>query len=191
MSAIDYREASLSDASAIGRLHVDSWRETYAGILPDQLLDGLSAEARSAMWSSVLEEPAGSRQTAVFVAETRGEIVGFGACGGQRDETLRDRGFAAEIGAVYVRKSHQGAGIGRCLMGRMAGKLLEQGRRTASLWVLQDNVSARNFYETMGGSVVGERVGAQAGATLREVAYGWSDLAALRDTSRDHSKLRR
>ena len=179
MGGISCREGKLSDAWAIGRLHVDSWRETYAGLLPDELLDSLSVEARSAMWSSVLGEPDGSRQTAVFVAESGGEIVGFGACGGQRDEGLRNRGFIAEIGALYVRKSNQGAGIGRCLMGHLARKLLEQGRAAASLWVLRENISARRFYERMGGTRVGERVGEQGGATLYEVAYGWSDLAIV------------
>lgn len=177
---INYREAGLSDARAIGRLHVDSWRETYTGILPEQLLDSLSAAARSAMWSSVLAGPVRSRRTAVFVAESRGRIVGFGACGDQRDETLRDRGFDAEIGAIYVPKAHQGGGVGRSLMARMAGKLLDQGRTAASLWVLRENVSARQFYVRMGGAHLGARVGEQAGATVHEVAYGWSDLATLR-----------
>ena len=89
MPTVDYREATTDDASAIGALHVASWRETYAGLLPQDMLDRLSAESRAAMWATVLDAPANPNGTRVYVAESAGEIVGFGACGGQR----RDRGL--------------------------------------------------------------------------------------------------
>ena len=177
MDAISYRQADADDAPAIGAMHVASWRETYARLLPDELLNGLSTEARSAMWSATLSDP--NSGTAVFLAESGGAIVGFGACGGQRDEALRDQGFDGEIGAVYVLKSHQRAGLGRALMSLIARKLLDQGRSAACLWVLRENTSARRFYERLGGTVLGERVDEQSGIALREVAYGWSDLTSL------------
>ena len=33
------RPDDVSDAVAIARVHVDSWRTTYAGIVPDDYLD--------------------------------------------------------------------------------------------------------------------------------------------------------
>ena len=42
---VDYRLATTEDSSAIGALHVVSWRETYAGLLPQDMLDRLSAES--------------------------------------------------------------------------------------------------------------------------------------------------
>jgi ribosomal protein S18 acetylase RimI-like enzyme len=176
--AIGFREAKPADAAALGELHVASWRESYAGLLPDDLLKGLSPDERSTMWSAVLGDPA-STGTTVIVAESGGEIVAFGACAGQRDEALKRKGFDAEIGAIYVLRSHQRAGVGHSLMSLMARKLLEGGRRGASLWVLRTNVPARAFYEGLGGVVVGARTSEEAGATLAEVAYGWSDLSAL------------
>lgn len=179
MGAISFREAKPSDAAVLGALHVASWRETYAGLLPDPLLDGLSAEARSAMWGGILNDPAAVGGTAIFVAESEGEIVGFGACGRQRDEALKGQGFDGEVGAIYVRRSHQRAGVGQSLMSLMSRRLLDQGRRGAALWVLRENVSARTFYERLGGAVIGERSDEHAGAVLAEVAYGWSDLSPL------------
>lgn len=179
MDAISFREAKPGDAAALGALHVASWRETYAGLLPSQLLDGLSAEARSAMWSAVLDDPATWGGTAVFVAESEGRMVGFGACGDQRDEALRKQGFDGEIGAIYVLQSHQRAGVGSALMSLMAQNLLDQGRTAATLWVLRENVSARSFYERLGGAPAGEREDEQPGVMVTELAYGWSDLSAL------------
>ncbi len=36
------RDATDDDMPAIGRLHVDSWRITYIGLLPRAFLDGLT-----------------------------------------------------------------------------------------------------------------------------------------------------
>jgi GNAT superfamily N-acetyltransferase len=179
MDAISFRQAKSSDAAAIGALHVASWHQTYAGLLPDQLLDGLSAEARSAMWRAILDDPAAHGGAAVFVAESEGGIVGFGACGDQRDEALRARGYGAEFGAIYVLQSHQHAGAGRALMCLMAQHLLDQGRTGAALWVLRENAPARAFYERRGGALAGEKAEEQAGVMLTEVAYAWSDLSSL------------
>lgn len=174
-----FREAVAPDADDIGTLHVASWRETYRGILPDKVLDGLPVEERSAMWRALLTGSGGWDGTRIFIAEKGSEIVGFAACGDQRHEGLRQRGFDAEIGAIYVLKSEQGAGVGKGLMRLMASFLLSQGRKAASLWVLRENVLARTFYEHLGGTLTGEKTEELSGATVVEVAYGWSDLGSL------------
>jgi ribosomal protein S18 acetylase RimI-like enzyme len=179
MSAIGFRQAVAEDSAALGALHLASWRETYAGILPEPLLAALSADERAAMWRAVLENPGLFGGGTIFVAEAEHGIVGFGACGAQRDAGLNAQGFDGEIGAVYVLEAHQGAGVGASLMRLMAARLLDQGRTAASLWVLSDNRPARAFYERLGGVPVGEKREEQAGAVLTEVAYGWSDLAGL------------
>jgi len=157
-------------------VHVSSWREAYAGILPTALLDGLSAHARAAMWRGVMNDPGGM---ALFVAENEGRIVGFGACGVQRDASLKAQGYDGEVGAIYVLRAHQRVGLGRALMTMMAERLREQGMRGATLWVLRENALARSFYERLGGAAIGERTEEQEGVTLSEIAYGWRDLSRL------------
>lgn len=179
MDSMCFRHADFDDANSIGALHVASWRETYRGMLPDELLDGLSAESRSEMWRSVLSGPVNWDGTSVFVAENRCGIHGFGACGVQRDENLRKQGFDAEIGAIYVLQAQQSAGVGTRLMHLMARSLRGAGRKAAILWVLRDNFHARGFYERLGGTLIGERIEDFSGAALVEVAYGWSNLVSL------------
>ena len=36
------RRATRDDASAIGRVHVETWQSAYAGLLPDAMLAGMS-----------------------------------------------------------------------------------------------------------------------------------------------------
>jgi GNAT superfamily N-acetyltransferase len=176
---IGFRRAVASDAEAIAALHVASWRETYADLLPAHVLSALSVESRAAMWRGVLENPDAFGATTVFVAESRGDMVGFAWCGAQRDDGLKERGFGGEFGAIYVLGAQQGAGIGRTLMRMMARTLLDQGYSAASLWVLRENLPARAFYEKLGGAAVAEKVEEQAGVAMAERAYGWSDLPSL------------
>lgn len=167
------RRAVPADAAAIGALHVASWRETYAGLVPNRMLAALSVEARTAMWNGVLDDPSGG--TAVFVTEDAGRIVGFGACGGQRDDALLAAGFSGEIGAIYVLGTHQGRGLGRSIMAATAQLLTDRGQSALSLWVLRGNAPARAFYARLGGEMVGEKTD----EGLVEVAYGWRDLSRL------------
>lgn len=176
MPTVDYRLAAAEDAPAIGALHVTSWHETYAGLLPQEMLDGLSVESRAAMWTTVLNATASLNGIRVYVAERAGEIVGFGACGGQRDDGMRERGF---IGAIYILRSQQGAGVGRSLMGLMARDLVARPMPSASLWVLRENERARRFYEGLGGTIIAEKEVTEGDTILHEVAYGWLGLSHL------------
>ena len=179
MDAIRFRAAIPGDGPALGAVHVASWLETYTGILPDELLANLSVDARVAMWAGVLGDLKANTGMTVYVAEDRERLVGFGACGKQRDEALAGLGFSGEIGAIYILRSHQHLGLGRSMMSLMAQALLEADRRAATLWVLRENLIARSFYERLGGRVVGEQKEERPDAILVEVAYGWDDLSVL------------
>lgn len=179
MIAPTLREAVPADAVALGDVHVASWRETYAGLLPDAMLALLSVEARVAMWASVLGDPSASGTVSVIVAEAEDRIVGFGACGRQRDAALAGQGFDGEIGAIYLLRAYQGTGAGRALMGELARALTGAGQSAVSLWVLRENAQARGFYEALGGEVLDERVDDGPDGAIVEVAYGWRDLSRL------------
>ncbi len=165
------RPATADDAFAVATLHVAAWRETYRGIVPDAMLDGLSVDSRADMWRRAADR--------VTLAETADGLAGFVAVAPQRDETLRDAGYGGEVLALYVLQRSQRQGIGRRLMAAAASAIMRAGREGAALWVLSANARARAFYEGLGGLAVGERTEVEAGATLTEVAYGWRNLDAL------------
>ncbi len=173
------RRATMGDVCNLGAVHVASWKETYAGILPEDMLAGLSIEARSAMWARILDDPSAFGRTAVYVAEDGTGIIGLSACGQQRDHRLRERGFDAEISAIYVLRSQQRRGIGRALMREMALDLRYREFDAAALWVLRENTTARDFYRKLGGEMVAEREDKRENATLVEIAYGWRELWRL------------
>lgn len=171
------RRATLADARAIAEVHVAAWRETYVGIVPEALLAALSTETRETIWRRILADPSAFSTEAVLVAEQADVLVGFGACGRQRDVGLAANGFGGEIGSIYLLQAAQGRRLGLALMRRMFAELRLLGLDSAALWVLTSNRSARRFYERLGGKVVGEREDARGEATLHETAYGWHGLS--------------
>lgn len=179
MADVTLRKATQADAAALGALHVASWHETYTGVIPDEMLAELSVDARTAMWSKILGAPDEFGRAAVFVAEDNGRVIGFGACGQQREDALTDKGFSGEFGAIYVLRSHQRRGVGRSIIAAMSNELSAAGHTAACLWVLRQNAPARAFYEKLGGIVVAEKVDERPNATLVEDAYGWRDLSSL------------
>jgi hypothetical protein len=77
------RQATLSDAAAIGSVHVDRWRTTYKGILADDDLANLTYDRRESLWREVLSRPIG--HSLVYVAvDTPDHIVGFASGGPER-----------------------------------------------------------------------------------------------------------
>lgn len=166
------RPATADDAAAIAHVHVESWRSTYRGLMPDAVLDGLSVERRTAFWRSVMER---AKNQFVFVTEDEGRIVGF-VNGGLEQEA--DPHYTGELYALYLLKDYQGYGYGKALFEETVRTFLERGHTAMLLWVLSTNPS-RGFYGAMGGRYLKIKPIEIGGATLEEVAYAWDDLPNL------------
>ena len=168
------RPAQIDDALAMARVHVDTWRTSYVGIVPDEHLTNLSYERSQARWIEHLSNPQG--ETHAFVAEAQlGQIVAI-ASGGPLREAWDN--LDGELYVLYVLKSFQGMGYGKLLVRRIAQELANKGYHSLVIWVLKDNPACR-FYEKLGGKRVGEKVVEVGGKELTDVGYGWSDLAVF------------
>ena len=168
--AVRVRAADLADAAAIARVHVDSWRTTYRGIVPDAFLAGLSSERRTEVWTGILRDS--SAQSCVYVAaDSQGTVVGFASGGPER---AGDALYTGEVYALYLLASVQRRGIGRALFLATVARLAEAGRCAVLVWVAAANPACR-FYEALGGRRVGTRQEAIGGVMLDEIAYGWTD----------------
>jgi ribosomal protein S18 acetylase RimI-like enzyme len=124
-------------------VHVATWRDAYAGLLPDDLLDGLDVDDRAERWRGRLAAlPDG---LFVFVVELDAEVRGFVSGG-----PSRDGGAGGEVYAIYVDPGSQDQGAGRQLLHAAVDCLTRAGFTEARLWVLADNHPARGFYESQG-----------------------------------------
>ena len=182
---IQIRAAIPEDATSMARVHVDSWRSTYAGIVSAEYLSSLSYRNREAAWKQLLTSDRPG--TSYFVAETGGDdIVGFGSGGPEREG---DRIYRGELYAIYILEEYQRMGLGCRLFSSVTQRLLTDGFSSMLLWVLEDNHPACRFYESLGGERVGRKTIAIGGADLVEVSYGWREVTDLVNLHGEAGKL--
>ena len=141
------RPATPEDAQAIAQVHVAAWKVGYRGIVPDAVLDALSAEERATRWDGYLTDPGNEIRT--IVAEDEEGVVGFvSVLGVARDEDVPPG--TAEIPALYVHPARWRRGAGRALMEVAFAALVAAGAHEVSLWVLEDNERGRAFHSVAG-----------------------------------------
>jgi GNAT superfamily N-acetyltransferase len=170
------RTATPHDADSISRVHTDSWRATYRGIVPDAYLANLNAEGSSIRWRERLN--AGR----VLVAEQDGEVVGF-VSGGPIREPLG--GYDAELYAIYLLPHAQNKGIGTALFNELAKRLDDEGLQSMAVWVLEANAGG-HFYVRSGAVRVTSKQIEIGGALLPVTAYGWPSLKNIIVSQRGH-----
>ena len=174
------RRATVADAAAVGRIHVETWQAAYAGVLPADYLASLNQVRRAAWWADEIRRPSEAGRILVGEDDQAG-VVGFGSWGGARRVPpawqAASSARAGEVYTLYVEPDFQNRGIGRALLAALFARLCEEGAGRALLWVLAANPS-RFFYEAVGGRRIGALEERFAGREVEELAYGWDDLAA-------------
>jgi ribosomal protein S18 acetylase RimI-like enzyme len=172
---VTIRQATAADAPGIARVHVDTWRSTYQGIVPQAFLDSLDLDARAKQW----EEWLGREGVHVFVAEDAGTICGFISGGILRDGVdVAAQNYDSEIYALYVLAASQGRGAGRELMRALGHRLVQEGFVRPVVWALEENPWC-GFYERLGGRRVAQKTIEIGGAELSDIAYGWEEIGLL------------
>jgi GNAT superfamily N-acetyltransferase len=165
------RPAVVSDAQGLARVHIESWRTTYKGIVSDDYLANMSLESRIQNWQRYLGEFASNNYT--YVAEDEeGQIVGFVRGGPEREG---DEFYKGELYALYLLQAYQGRGLGKRLALALIKCLAENGLYSMLVRVLTANPACR-FYEALGGQYVRSVEIEIGGRKLAESIYGWQDI---------------
>ncbi|GAA2979162.1 ribosomal protein S18 acetylase RimI-like enzyme [Microbacterium terrae] len=132
------RPPVLQDAAAIADLHVSTWREAYAHLLPDDFFSEEYVAGRHRMWNHVLTDA--REDMTVRIVESDGAIIGFAwvgpGIGLDGEEPPRER----QLYAIYVSAAHYGTGAGQALLDETLGD------GPAMLWVAKENPRASAFY---------------------------------------------
>jgi L-amino acid N-acyltransferase YncA len=163
---IKLRGAVVSDARAIANVHVASWQAIYRGHIPNNILDNLSIAEREKTWKELLEN-----NVSVVILEEDNNLVGFISFCASRDQDANSE-VVAEISSLYLNPDNWRKGFGRILCNAAIDELRKTGYNEVTLWVLDDNQQAKQFYEKMG--FIGSfdvKADKKDGYTLRENRY--------------------
>lgn len=181
------RVATVADASAIGRIHAESWSWAYEGLLPLPWLRRLEPGQLTRRWARRIHQLERTRSGCwLTVVEDRGEPIGFCLFGpAVHDAALQ--GMAAEVQMLYLAPECVGRGAGRLLFEHALEVLEAERWHWIVVWVLAANSRGRGFYEKAGLKLDGAaRVENMGGASCRVVRYAaalnpavdWDELRA-------------
>lgn len=163
------RKANFKDAQAIAKVHVDTWRTTYEGIIPTEFLNKLNYSERKNIWENNIMRT----ENVVFVVENEeGQIIGF-ADTSRRENNLELNSI--DLTSLYLLEAYQGKGIGKLLMKTLFEHYKNQGYDKIYVDVLADN-NTRYFYEYLGAKFfkkINIKIG---GKILDEATYVWESI---------------
>lgn len=146
---------------AIGKIYVDSWKSAYVGIVPQDYLNSLDEE----QWASKLDNP--NRKTLLCIDSNK--IIGTSSFGKSRNKQFETFG---EIISIYLLPDYIGKGFGKLLMESVISELEKLGYKDVFLWVLEENIKARNFYQKFGFTQTNDFFDINIGGkALREIRY--------------------
>lgn len=143
----EVRDAVVTDADAIGRIHVRCWRHAYVGLMPHELLESLDEDARVEKWRHTLATAVARRAVLVSV-DAHSAVTGFAVIGPTQDGT--GLAHVGELAAIYLAPAAIGTGVGRVLLASAMDRLRAEGFTQARLDVIPGNTRARAVYERAG-----------------------------------------
>lgn len=135
------RRAEPADAPSMAKVHVDTWRETYRGLMSDAVLDdpGLLSW-RERFWTTALTDPRYGQNTAA-VASHEGKLIGVAMSGPSLDHADGPQ----QLYVLYVFAAFHGSGVGTALLNAVIDRTAP-----AQLWVADPNPRAQAFYRKHG-----------------------------------------
>ena len=162
---IEHMKDDNNDSYSIAYIHVNSWRAAYIGIIPQEILDNMDIEKRKAYFDKVVKDKSENNVIA-FIDNVPAGFLTFGNC---RDDD-KDNSFG-EIRGIYLLPEYWHQGIGSKLINWGINELKVMGFKNICLWVLDDNLQARNFYEKQGFVYEGTSKEIIIGKPLIELRY--------------------
>ena len=165
------KPATPEDLYKIARVHVDCWRTTYKGIIPDEKLDLMSYEKSAERWKNYFVPDIGPSNT-ILLVDHEDETVGFCAGGKVRKFSEKTAGYEGEIKAVYILKDHQRMGFGGKFIDVFEEIFRKNGIFSYIIWVLKDN-SSKEFYKKLGGKLLTTKNYEIGGKKLKGLCFGY------------------
>ncbi|MFC3960301.1 GNAT family N-acetyltransferase [Halovivax cerinus] len=158
-----------TDTRRLFEIQARAWREAYAGLLPEEVLDRMTADPDDEAVAAWTRELAANRQGVLLAEDEAGETRGFADFRWGDVETKAFVGEnEADLKAIYVEPDCWGQGAGTALLDHGIS-LLPASIETLRLEMLEGNEIGHVFYRARGFEVTDEtthEIGCEAYPTL-------------------------
>jgi ribosomal protein S18 acetylase RimI-like enzyme len=169
-----FREATHKDISSIAHLHALSWQQNYSQVLSANYLNDNVFNDRIDIWRLRLNQP--KTNQFVLLAENNGVLCGFICIYGHHHCK-----YGTIIDNLHVDSESKGKGLGTALIKAGATWAYQHfSESSIYLEVLQNNIKARGFYESLGANNIAQKVWhTPCGNKINEYIYHWQDIENL------------
>lgn len=138
---IKLRKAVQVDVHEIARIHVNSWKVAFAGLISERYINRHTYSSRVDEWSEIIKTNAET----VVVAENKGKMVGFMSYSAHFPFSK-----ILTLNKLYLCPSVFGRKLGSQLMSYLTNQAKALGITTIYLYVLDSNGAAIVFYSKQG-----------------------------------------
>ena len=157
---INIRNALIEDAENLTDCLISCWSSAYRDIVPDDFLNNLINERdnRIERWKNNIANPGDCEHFCITFDD---RIIGW----------LTIHKVDGEVWAIYLLEEFRGKGFGKYIMNFALTKLKSIGHKKVMLWVFEDNLKARYFYEKIGFHLSDDKREMTYGIPLMQVKY--------------------
>jgi ribosomal protein S18 acetylase RimI-like enzyme len=135
------RLATSEDLDSIARLYINNHRQTYAGLLSEDYLSGLTVEYALEKWGKQLQNP----EARIWVACEGETFLGFAA--GMPDAELEQTWY---LESLHVTGAARGKGVGTALIEAVKQYAYDNGYQKMSVCIVRGNDRAAALYQRLG-----------------------------------------
>lgn len=160
------RQGKISDSNQIVNIKIDSWNDTYKGLMPNAILENMNYEKEHSKYIKNFN----NRKIKVY--EDKGEILGYAYYGSKNDDEKADmKECTSEIYALYVKKKSRRLGIGTKLISSIFDELKKENNEKVLLWCVKGNEKAINFYQKNDFKYLCNKTQDYNGSKLEEICF--------------------
>jgi ribosomal protein S18 acetylase RimI-like enzyme len=163
---MNIRRATPEDAPTLAKIHVDSWQAAYQGIVPASHLERFTYQRREDAFRQALI----TNTEETYLVTEDNQAIAILTIGPSRDDDL-DTTTTGELWGIYITPDYWRKGVGSRLVDEAESMLRSRGYTQVVLWVLEDNLNARRFYERVGYRLDGAYKMVELGKPLKAVRY--------------------
>lgn len=145
---VSVRMSWPADAEAIAEVQGRAWQESYADLLPAEVLASYDVQAVAAGWHAAMARPTEARNR-VLVALERNTVRGFVVCTPASDPDC-DPIAVGEMVDLTVDPATRGQGHGSRLLQAAVDTLVADRFTTAVTWVMASDDALRAFLTDAG-----------------------------------------
>lgn len=138
---IEINKVSLGDEETLAYIQTESWKHAFKEIIKeDDLIACTNINDAKGMYRRLLENNIGRG----YILKADGKPQCIAWWDKSRDEDLST---SAELICIHSLPDRWNMGCGSMMMQRVMDDIKSEGYDSVSLWVFEDNIRARKFYE--------------------------------------------